>query len=623
MTQTLTRVPVGPRPRRTRRSGAGLIALALVVGAVAALLAARFGAGPSSPPHGPAGQDGFAWLPDPATGEALQVDAATGRLVTRVPVAAAGQVFQLAQSGQSLVVLEPGASLSIVDTQTLAVRGRYPAGPGAVLLADTVRVFVADLGRGSVVRLDQDARPMGVPWSAGAALLAVALDGEGTLWALRGDGALLRLVWTDGRLVGDRAAPLTPAGAVTRAVLVAHERGVTMVAPDAGVAQRTGTGADASVPIPRVPQVLRPVATAPAEMVPVSLSGSPTLLLITGSSARLVDLRPYGCDQPGPPVVLGARVYVPCLGVGRVIPLDTGGTRVAPVLTLGPGDPILVVDEGKLFATVPGATSATMVSADGTAVSISFLAAAPATVPLIEVTSGPPAREPPAPPASSANLGPPPSVPVNATARARVDGTVVVTFTPADGADSYAILRGDTGATATADLTGPNDQGLEVATVKGLPVGATLSLVVEARNKAGTARSAPTKAVTVVLIPGAPMNVKGFVQSATDTTISVVIDWDVVPGQPKNDRSYFEVVLTAEDGAKATYDTDSTIFSGEPIATGSVEGIELACAKCGVPPKGAIITAAVTLKSEYVSGAIASATSAFLYCDEEGKCSRA
>jgi hypothetical protein len=83
------------------------------------------------------------------------------------------------------------------------------------------------------------------------------------------------------------------------------------------------------------------------------------------------------------------------------------------------------------------------------------------------------------------------------------------------------------------------------------------------------------------------------------------------------------VVLTAEDGAKATYDTDSTIFSGEPIATGSVEGIELACAKCGVPPKGAIITAAVTLKSEYVSGAIASATSAFLYCDEEGKCSRA
>jgi hypothetical protein len=519
------------------------VAVMVVAGSVAALLATRDVQ--HQPPPADAGvAGGYAWMADPATGEAVQVDIATGRAVARLVVAAPGAGLRLVENDELLVAIDGTGTVTIVDAATSAIRGRFPgAGAAATVLLHGTEVYVADWARGTIVRLDAaDARAVGTPWTAGIALVDAAVDGEGTVWALEA-GLLHRLMWTSDGLV-DATAPIRVSEAGTGTALVAHDRGVTIVSPAAGVAARVGTDADTTITFPVVPNAAQRPAHSPADLVPVTLTGSRTLLLITGSGMRLVDLTPYGCDQPLVPEVAAGMAWVPCRGVGRVIAVDSSGQYVPPALALGTGDPILVALHDGLFATVSGADRGAIVGADGVTgplvlrdqsqplpASLPTIAALPTVAAPPPPTTGQPAAQPPPgskpKPQKQQDPPKPPATPSGVKAQAIDDGTVKVSWTPADGVDEYVVRTSD--GTATVVNSGIPGNAVS-ATITGLALGITVRSVVEAHSAAGRAASDPSNPVTVVKKgPGSADNVT-ITPTVNATSLTVSVNWTIIPG---------------------------------------------------------------------------------------------
>ena len=322
----------------------------LVAGVVVGVTLSRPGPGPDNTIDL---SDGLFWLRDEAAGEAVQINPATGRREDAVAVAPPGESWQLAQRDGLLVVTTVDGLVSVIDIATLSTRGWYEGGPATKVLLDEESLYVADRGAGRIERLDPgDASPEGEPWVAGAPLADVAMDGAGTIWALRADGDLHRLAWNGSRLV-DVEPRQAIAGAGPASLLVAHPRGVTVLVPENGTAVRIatgpgGTGVDATVAAPGLRGRLLPAKRAPVDLVPVSIVDSATVVLIAGSVTHTVLTSAYGCENPGEPVALDGLAYVPCLGAGRVIVLDSTGALVPPDLVLGDdGDTeVTVLDDG-------------------------------------------------------------------------------------------------------------------------------------------------------------------------------------------------------------------------------------------------------------------------------------
>lgn len=291
-----------------------------------------------------------------------------------------------------LVVTEPDGTVTIVDVATLGVIGRYHGGAATRVLLDATALYAVDLTLGTIARLDPaTADPIGAVWKAGASLADGALDGSGAVWALRADGRLYRLVWTDERLDAAGAAQVVP-GAGPRSVLVAHPAGVTVLAPEGGVAVRVGTGADETLSAPHLADHVRAARRAPVELVPATNEGTPTLLLITRGAAIAVDVSRYACRRPGTPEVQRMLVYVPCRGTGRVIVLDASGVLAQPDIELGTtGDPVLLLDGELLYTALPGAGTGVLVHADGTR---SDFQTADSPVAAAAVTAGPTTSRP-------------------------------------------------------------------------------------------------------------------------------------------------------------------------------------------------------------------------------------
>jgi hypothetical protein len=117
---------------------------------------------------------------------------------------------------------------------------------------------------------------------------------------------------------------------------------------------RIGTGSDGTMLAPGLSGPMLPADRAPVDLTPVSLVGSPTVLLLTGPRAIVVQTSRLGCDRPGEPAVHIDLAWIPCQGAGLVIGLDRQGRHAPPDLRLTAGtDPDLIVHNGWFYATGP------------------------------------------------------------------------------------------------------------------------------------------------------------------------------------------------------------------------------------------------------------------------------
>jgi hypothetical protein len=301
-----------------------------------------------------------------------------------------------------LVITHPDGSITVINLSTLNLQG---ATTKALFTGDTL--YLTDRTGGTITRLDPAAgTPIGTTWHAGTPIADAALDGTGSVWALTTDGQLYRLVWTDGALVA-AGAPTTVDGAGLESLLVANPAGVTVIEPEAGAAVRVGTAQDGQLSVPQLTGQLQVPASAPADLVPVSLVDSGLVLLIGSDSTISVSTGPYGCDHPGQAVVQAGHIYIACLGTGKVIVLDPTGTHTQPDIVLGPtGDPVLTVVGGRLSITLPGAPG---VSIDALGTSQAATAAPPVVSPT-SAGSGGGAGPPPVVRSTSPPPPPPPTI---------------------------------------------------------------------------------------------------------------------------------------------------------------------------------------------------------------------
>jgi hypothetical protein len=530
--------------------------------------------------------DGLSWFGDDDNGELVQINPATGDPQVRLQVADPGQELIVTQGDGVLVVTNPATGeVTVINTATLAVGGtRVGSADGVEVLYDQSRLYVVDLLAGVVQQIDPTtAADIGGPWAAGTQLFDSAIDGQGRIRALRADGRLFTLGWSQaaGR-VQEVGSARAVRGAGPGSVLVPHGRGVTVFASEARTAVRVDTGRDGSLPAIGLSPPLLPAPTAPVQLVPVSMEDSGTVLVIYGDRLVATDTAALGCRRPGQPVVFRGLVHVACLGAGKVIVLTRDGRdRPADIMVGGRGDPKLVLDDGRLIVYAAGA--GVVVEPDGGTRPINTDRGGvpvrdpnnpppppppappppppsndnqrpdndddrPAPPPNAGIPIGPPPAGPPASGGPGAPVGPgtpapgvpiappptstapapagppaPPQPPSGVTAQAGPDGAVQVGWQAATDPDQFRILNVDTG-TVLATVAGT----ARAATVTTLAPGQSATLLVEADYAGTTVRSAPTDVVTAFTIPGAPsgVSVSATVIPAGPLHLQITVTWN-------------------------------------------------------------------------------------------------
>ncbi|MFC6091029.1 hypothetical protein [Saccharothrix lopnurensis] len=358
---TLARRALDACRRESASFSAAALGLLLLVGAAL---------GDGIPRTAVAVSDGLTWLNDDERGEVVQVNPSSGKPQARLQVSGADARLEIAQSDDELIVLDRRTGqVTVIDLATLLASGRRqaPPGPSAKVLIVSDGVVVVDRAAGSVHRTDPvTLADVGKPWFAGQPLADVVVDDEGVLWAVDHGGNLRALLWSDEDLAfaerSDRPVP----GAGPRTALVPHERGVTLLGLEGGVVVRDGTGRDLTTGTASLVGEVLAAQTSPAGLVPASVPDAGAVVLLSGDRVVRVDMGRFTCPRPGRPAVFRERVYVPCLGAGKVVVLDRDGGRGSEdVRTGGSGDPALVFDDGRLFINTPGSDSGLIVDADG------------------------------------------------------------------------------------------------------------------------------------------------------------------------------------------------------------------------------------------------------------------
>ena len=104
--------------------------------------------------------------------------------------------------------------------------------------------------------------------------------------------------------------------------------------------------------------LLYPAEDLPGTLTDLHSRGVRVVVLIGREESVAVDTSPYGCANPGEPVVYNDLVYPPCLGAGLVIALTETGSHTPPNVQRAPGtDPDLSVLNGWFFASAPNGTA--------------------------------------------------------------------------------------------------------------------------------------------------------------------------------------------------------------------------------------------------------------------------
>lgn len=528
--------------------GAIAVAASLLVGAVA-------GQGLASVALDVA--DGVTWLPDDASGQIVEINPSTGQPQTRLQLAGNGSSLQISQrDGRLLVTDGKTGQISSVNLATLLASGRRSGAPGGKtkLLVGAGRVFLVDLSSGSLRRVDPiTLTDLGNELKVGAIADAV-IDGRGTVWLAQSDGEVVSARWSDDadRFVGEERQDVAGSGPNTR--LVAHPSGVTVFGSDGGVVVQLGTDKNVSAPLPALQGEVQAATESPRDLVAAAMPDRGGVVLL--SNGKLLDLAvaSLGCASPQRPIVFGGRVYVPCANAGRVLVLGPEGKRAGPdILTQDGRTPALVVDDGRLVVSSPGAATGVVVDNQGNTRTVKLkddkvpvrrvdTPPPPPVVPAVPPVLRPdppkptrtdqprPSNTPRSTPTTRPGNGPkgpgPGQAPGNGnsngpgsspsssgapgqgepggmqgaprpatavTASARADGVVVVTWapSPSEDLDGYTIRPAGGGLGTAASV------GATTVQVSGLAAGSTVSFVVVATADGKSATSAPSNSVTV------------------------------------------------------------------------------------------------------------------------------
>lgn len=502
------------RVRDSASFGAASLGVLLIAGAVLGTGVARTAVDVA---------DGLTWLPDDPRGEVVQVNPATGRPEVRLQVSGGDAQLDITQKDGLLVVLDRRTGqITVIDLATLLASGRrqVPPGPASKVLVSQGRVYVVDRAAGTIVNADPVTLvDIGTPWRAGTPLADVVVDDAGTIWAVDRDGHLHALEWSDEDRAFREKSDEAVDGAGPATVLVPHDAGVTLFGLDDGVVLQVGTGEDVSGATPRLPGEVLAAQSSPSGLVPAAVPAQGAVVLVTDERVVRVDAAALGCARPGRPVVFRDRVYVPCLGSGKVIILGRAGKRDAPdIKTPGGGDPQLVFDDGRLFINGPGAERGVIVDPDGTTKPVTIRSP---ELPVVN-PDRPPIPEVPVPPRPSprpeeptrpgggtrppntpgGTTGPsqpgkggapsaPPGVTVMLAGRTATELTATVSWgTPADNGSritSYTIVAsGDfTGGSQSTQTSGMTVQLTFPCTDNGFCDSGRLDIAVTATNRAG------------------------------------------------------------------------------------------------------------------------------------------
>jgi hypothetical protein len=426
-------------------------------------------------------------------------------------------------------------------------------------------------------------------------------------------------------------------GTGPRSVLVPHDKGVTVFAPETAKIVRVGTDHDLSLPAPQLADPVGAAQQAPSELVPAAVGSSATVLIVRGDRLLSIDVGRLGCPHPGSPVVHADRIYVPCLGSGRVLVLNAeGGRAVSDISVAGGGDPKLVVDDGELIINVPGNSTGIVVDASGRTRSVrthnddvpprdpavqpptvlpsntgkprqtrgptqdprpnpgagSGTGTSTGTGTVQSPTSSPPpaSPRPTTPPPSSAptTTTPPPAPaqrnpPTNVSAQARQDGTIGVSWVPQGQPDQYRVLRGDTLA-EVATVPG----GATSAIVTTVAPGTSLTVIVEADYGGVRVRSAPSGSVRVFTGPDAPGGVTVVLITEATTVLTVEARWGAAPDNGSAITGY-SVTIRSDRGFQQTVQVAG-------LTSGSVQ------VSCGSACNGIHVNATVSAKNAAGTG---------------------
>ncbi len=353
--------------------------------------------------------DGVTWLPDDASGQIVEVNPSTGQPQTRLQLAGTGSSLQISQRDGRLLVMDgKTGQISSVNLATLLASGRRAGAPGgnSKLLVGSGRVYLVDLSTGSLRRVDPiTLTDLGNELKLGPLADAV-VDGRGTVWLAQADGEVVSVRWSDDadRFVGEEHQNV--AGSGPNARLVAHPAGVTVFGSDGGVVVQVGTDKDVAVPLPALQGEVQAAAESPRDLVAAAMPDTGGVVLL--SQGRLLDLAvgALGCTAPQRPIIFAGRVYVPCANAGRVLVLGPDGRRAAPdILTEDRRTPTLVIDDGRLVVSSPGAATGVVVDNQGNTRTVKLK---DESVPVRRVDTPPP---PPVVPAVPPVLRPDPPAP--------------------------------------------------------------------------------------------------------------------------------------------------------------------------------------------------------------------
>ncbi|MFC7613706.1 hypothetical protein ACFQV2_09055 [Actinokineospora soli] len=346
--------------RQSASVGAAVLGVLLLAGAALGTGIARTAVAVS---------DGLTWLGDDERGEVVQVNPASGRPETRLAVAGGDAQLDIVQRDGMLVVLDRRTGqITVIDLATLLASGRRQAAPGAAskVLLTGGRLFIVDRTAGTIAHADPvTLADVGAPWSAGQALADAVADDSGLVWAAAADGALHTLEWSDAesKFLERETRPVPGAG--PRTVLVPHAKGVTLLGLEGGVVLQVGTGRDDTGNTDPRPGDVLAAQSSPDDLVPAAVPGSGVVVILAGDQVLSVDVGALGCPKPGRPAVFHDRVYVPCLGSGKVIVLDGEGQRAGDDVHTDGGDPQLVFDDDRLFIQTRGGETGIVVDPDG------------------------------------------------------------------------------------------------------------------------------------------------------------------------------------------------------------------------------------------------------------------
>jgi hypothetical protein len=131
------------------------------------------------------------------------------------------------------------------------------------------------------------------------------------------------------------------------------------VDPGTDTARRVGTGADTTFTLPPLSRPMYPARQSPVDLFAI---GAVPLVIVNGTQAIAVSM---DCGRPGEPVIFTGRVYLPCLGEGRVLVFDrTGLPHGSDIALSSGGDPRLSIYAGELWITAIDG-SGFVVQADG------------------------------------------------------------------------------------------------------------------------------------------------------------------------------------------------------------------------------------------------------------------